>query len=108
MLCVVNILSNFLGFCSILFSFYGSFCLKSQNFTHENCCEPNLAKPMHDFESAIESTISDLESWRKIMLSHILLVIEVIEEKMTCYHNKFHNRRLMEFLKSEVFLPHPL
>ena len=49
---------------------------------------------MHDFESAIESTISDLGSWRKIMLSHILLVIEVIEEKMTCYYNKVHNRRL--------------
>ena len=53
------------SFCSILFSFYGSFCLKGKNFTHGNCCEPKLAKQMHDFESARKSTISDLEGWEK-------------------------------------------
>ena len=64
-LCVVNILSHFLMFCSILFSFYGSFCLKSKKCMKGNCSEPNLAKQMYDFESAMISTNSDLEGWEK-------------------------------------------
>ena len=42
------------------------------------------------------------------MLSQVLLGIEVIEEKLTCYYNSFYNRRLYGDFEKEGFLPHPL
>ena len=41
-------------------------------------------------------------------MSQVLLGIEVIEEKLTCYYYSFYNRRLYGDFKKEVFLPHHL